>query len=95
MRKFLLVAVCLMSFFSLYAVEDSTLIKSDETQKSYERKAVMGFGDIGFMQDSVRIPMRYCEINEDGQGRCIPWSFTINYPLDNKEKLKAAKIFYQ
>ena len=95
MRNFLLVAVCLMSFFSLYAVEDSTLIKSDETQKSYERKAVMGFGDIGFMQDSVRIPMRYCEINEDGQGRCIPWSFTINYPLDNKEKLKAAKIFYQ
>ena len=39
--------------------------------------------------------MRYCEINEKGEGRCIPWSFTINYPLDNNEKLKAAKIFYQ
>ncbi|MBO4711148.1 hypothetical protein J5681_04460, partial [bacterium] len=95
MRKFLLIAFCLISFFSLYAVEDATLIKSDETQKTYERKAVMGFGDIGFMQDSVRIPMRYCEINEKGEGSCIPWSFTINYPLDNKEKLKAAKIFYQ
>ena len=95
MRKFLLIAFCLISVFQLFAVEDTTLIRSDETQKSYERKAVMGFGDIGFMQDSVRIPMRYCEINEEGQGRCIPWSFKINYPLDNKEKLKAAKIFYQ
>ena len=95
MRKFLLVAVCLISVFQLLAVEDASIIKSDETQKSYERKAVMGFGDIGFMQDSVRIPMRYCEVNEKGEGGCIPWSFTINYPLDNKEKLKAAKIFYQ
>ena len=95
MRKFLLIVVCLISVFKLFAVEDATLLKSDETQKSYERKAVMGFGDIGFMQDSVRIPMRYCEINEKGEGRCIPWSFSINYPLDNKEKLKAAKIFYQ
>ena len=95
MRKFLLIVVCLISVFKLFAVEDATILKSDETQKSYERKAVMGFGDIGFMQDSVRIPMRYCEINEKGEGRCIPWSFTINYPLDNNEKLKAAKIFYQ
>ena len=87
--------LCLISFFSLYAVEDASILQSDETQKSYERKAVMGFGDIGFMQDSVRIPMRYCEINEEGQGRCIPWSFKINYPLDSREKLKAAKIFYQ
>lgn len=87
--------VCLISVFQLSAVEDASLIKSDETQKSYERKAVMGFGDIGFMQDSVRIPMRYCEINEKGEGRCIPWSFKINYPLDSREKLKAAKIFYQ
>lgn len=87
--------VCLISVFQLSAVEDASLIKSDETQKSYERKAVMGFGDIGFMQDSVRIPMRYCEINEKGEGRCIPWSFKINYPLDSMEKLKAAKIFYQ
>ena len=95
MRKFLLIMLCVISVFQLSAVEDASLVKSDETQKSYERKAVMGFGDIGFMQDSVRIPMRYCEINEDGQGRCIPWSFKINYPLDSKEKLKAAKIFYQ
>lgn len=87
--------VCLISVFQLSAVEDAYLLKSDETQKSYERKAVMGFGDIGFMQDSVRIPMRYCEINEKGEGRCIPWSFKINYPLDSREKLKAAKIFYQ
>ena len=95
MKKILLIMVCLISVFQLSAVEDASLIKSDETQKSYERKAVMGFGDIGFMQDSVRIPMRYCEINEKGEGRCIPWSFKINYPLDSREKLKAAKIFYQ
>ena len=95
MKKFLSVLFCLILFFQLYAVEDASVMKSDETQKSYERKAVMGFGDIGFMQNSVRIPMRYCEINEKGEGRCVPWSFSINYPLDMKEKLKAAKIFYQ
>ncbi len=95
MKKFLSVLFCLLLFFQLYAVEDASVMKSDETQKSYERKAVMGFGDIGFMQNSVRIPMRYCEINEKGEGRCVPWSFSINYPLDTKEKLKAAKIFYQ
>ncbi len=95
MKRFLLALFCLTAFFRLSAVDDTSLLKSDETQKSYERKAVMGFGDIGFMQDSVRIPMRYCEYNEKGEGRCIPWSFSVNYPLDSKEKLKAAKIFYQ
>ena len=95
MKKILFVLVCLISVFQISAVEDASLMKSDETLKSYERKAVMGFGDIGFMQDSVRIPMRYCEINEKSEGRCVPWSFSINYPLDMKEKLKAAKIFYQ
>ena len=69
MKKILLIMVCLISVFQLSAVEDASLIKSDETQKSYERKAVMGFGDIGFMQDSVRIPMRYCEINEKRRGK--------------------------
>ncbi|MBR4531100.1 hypothetical protein IKO70_01665 [bacterium] len=79
----------------LSAVEDASLLKSDETQKTYERKAVMGFGDIGFMQDAVKVPMRYCEYNEKGEGRCVPWTFSVNYPLDANEKLKAAKIFYQ
>ncbi len=95
MKKFLLIAFCLISFFQLSAVEDASLLKSDETQKTYERKAVMGFGDIGFMQDAVKVPMRYCEYNEKGEGRCIPWTFSVNYPLDTSEKLKAAKIFYQ
>ena len=80
---------------TLAAVEDTSLLQADETQKTYERKAVMGFGDIGFMQDAVRVPMRYCEYNEKGEGRCIPWTFSVNYPLDMNEKLKAAKIFYQ
>ncbi|MBQ4437625.1 hypothetical protein II898_01990 [bacterium] len=95
MKKFLLIVFCLISVFQLSAVEDTSLLKSDETQKSYERKAVMGFGDIGFMQDSVKVPMRYCEYNEKGEGRCVPWTFSVNYPLDANEKLKAAKIFYQ
>ena len=95
MKKFLLILFCLISVFQLSAVEDASLLKSDETQKTYERKAVMGFGDIGFMQDAVRVPMRYCEYNEKGEGRCVPWTFSVNYPLDMSEKLKAAKIFYQ
>lgn len=95
MKKILQFLFFFLFLQTLTAVEDASVMKSDETQKSYERKAVMGFGDIGFMQNSVRIPMRYCEINEKGEGRCVPWSFSINYPLDTKEKLKAAKIFYQ
>ena len=95
MRKILTILFCMAAVFQLSAVGNASLLRSDETQKTYERKAVMGFGDIGFVQDSVRIPMRYCEYNEKGEGRCIPWSFSINYPLDVKEKLKAAKIFYQ
>ena len=95
MKKFFLFLLFFLFFQVLAAVEDTSLLQADETQKTYERKAVMGFGDIGFMQDSVRVPMRYCEINEKGEGRCIPWTFSVNYPLGENEKLKAAKIFYQ
>jgi len=95
MKKILSVLFFCLFFQSLAAVEDVSLLQADETQKTYERKAVMGFGDIGFMQNSVRVPMRYCEVDEDGRGKCIPWTFSVNYPLDEKEKLKAAKIFYQ
>ena len=95
MKKILQFLFFFLFLQTLAAVEDASLLKSDETQKTYERKAVMGFGDIGFMQDAVRVPMRYCEYNEKGEGRCIPWTFSVNYPLDTSEKLKAAKIFYQ
>ena len=95
MKKTLFVLFLIFLVHNLSAVEDTSLLQADETQKTYERKAVMGFGDIGFMQNSVKIPMRYCEINEKGEGKCVPWSFSVNYPLDKNEKLKAAKIFYQ
>ncbi|MBP5202950.1 hypothetical protein J6253_09450, partial [bacterium] len=95
MKKILQFLFFFLLLQTLAAVEDASLLKSDETQKTYERKAVMGFGDIGFMQDAVRVPMRYCEYNEKGEGRCIPWTFSVNYPLNESEKLKAAKIFYQ
>ena len=95
MKKIFLFLFSFLFLQTLPAVENTSLLKADETQKTYERKAVMGFGDIGFMQDSVRVPMRYCEFDEEGRGRCIPWTFSVNYPLGESEKLKAAKIFYQ
>ena len=95
MKKSVFLLCAFFLIHNLFAVENTALLQADETQKTYERKAVMGFGDIGFMQDSVRVPMRYCEINEKGEGRCIPWTFSVNYPLGENEKLKAAKIFYQ
>ena len=95
MKKIVFAIFALFVIHNLFAVEDTSLLQADETQKTYERKAVMGFGNIGFVQNSVKIPMRYCEINEKGEGRCVPWSFSVNYPLDKNEKLKAAKIFYQ
>ena len=94
MKKILvsiLVAVCFV--MNLHAVADDSLLKSDETQKKYERKAVMGLADIGFMQNSINIPMQYCESSQSGY-RCTPWSFTVNYPLAYDEKVKAAKEFY-
>ena len=95
MKKIVLFFLFFLVFQALSALEDTSLLQADETQKTYERKAVMGFGDIGFMQNSVKVPMRYCEYNEKGEGRCIPWTFSVNYPLGREEKLKAAKIFYQ
>lgn len=95
MKKIAFFLLFILVLQTLAAVENTALLQADETQKTYERKAVMGFGDIGFMQDAVRVPMRYCEYNEKGEGRCIPWTFSVNYPLDESEKLKAAKIFYQ
>ena len=78
MKKIVLFFLFLLVFQALSAVEDVSLLQADETQKTYERKAVMGFGDIGFMQNSVKVPMRYCEINEEGRGHCIPWTFSVN-----------------
>ena len=95
MKKSVFLLCAFFLIHNLFAVENTALLQADETQKTYERKAVMGFGDIGFMQDSVKVPMRYCEIDEEGRGRCIPWTFSVNYPLGENEKLKAAKIFYQ
>jgi len=95
MKKIAFFLLFVLVLQTLAAVENTALLQADETQKTYERKAVMGFGDIGFVQDAVRVPMRYCEYNEKGEGRCVPWTFSINYPLDESEKLKAAKIFYQ
>jgi len=77
----------------LSAVADPSVMKSDETQKKYERKAVMGLSDIGFMQNSINIPMQLCRSDKNGY-RCSPWNFTVNYPLNYDQKQKAAKTFY-
>jgi len=93
--KRLLVFVMAFVFISLElsAVADPTVMKSDETQKKYERKAVMGLSDIGFMQNSISIPMNLCRSDSNGY-RCSPWNFTVNYPLSYDQKQKAAGTFY-
>jgi hypothetical protein len=93
--KKILVSFFIASCFvlNLHAVADDSLMKSDETQKKYERKAVMGLADIGFMQNSINIPMQFCTSGQSGY-RCTPWSFTVNYPLAYNEKIKAAGTFY-
>ena len=95
MKKLLILLGIQLIFVSmLSAVSDDSLLKSDSTQKKYERKAVMGLADIGFMQNSINIPMQYCESSQSGF-RCSPWSFTVNYPLEYNEKIDAAKTFYE
>ncbi|HRZ80206.1 MAG TPA: hypothetical protein P5044_09370, partial [bacterium] len=95
MKKLLVLFVVQIStVFMLSAVSDDSQLKSDGTQKKYERKAVMGLADIGFMQNSINIPMQYCESSQNGY-RCSPWSFTVNYPLEYSEKMEAAKTFYE
>ena len=93
--KRLLVFVMAVFFVTLElsAVADPSVMKSDDTQKKYERKAVMGLSDIGFMQNSISIPMKLCRSDKNGY-RCSPWNFTVNYPLDYDQKLKAADTFY-
>jgi len=95
MKKLLILLGIQLFFVSmLSAVSDDSMLKSDSTQKKYERKAVMGLADIGFMQNSISIPMQYCESSQSGY-RCSPWSFTVNYPLEYSEKMEAAKTFYE
>ena len=93
--KRLLVPLMVIVLFclELSAVADPSVMKSDETQKKYERKAVMGLSDIGFMQNSISIPMNLCRSDKDGY-RCSPWNFTVNYPLSYDQKQKAAGTFY-
>ena len=95
MKKLIvLLVVQIVTVFMLSAVSDDSQLKSDGTQKKYERKAVMGLADIGFMQNSINIPMQYCESSQNGY-RCSPWSFTVNYQLEYSEKMEAAKTFYE
>ncbi len=91
--KRLLLVVCIGILFKGFLYAEERSMKSDDTVRRYERKAVMGLGDIGFSQDSVRINMQYCT-TRDNRYRCIPWSFNVNYPLGYNEKLKAARTFY-
>ena len=96
MKKFLCFACFLCFFCSLFAVEDTSLLESDDTVKVYERKAVMGLGHIGFQQDEITAAMAYCEASENGMN-CVPWSALplISVPVTEKSKIYAAKTFYE
>ncbi|MBP5434911.1 hypothetical protein J6Z39_03725 [bacterium] len=96
MKKFLILIVSALFAFNLSAVSDTSLLQSDETQKTYQRKAVMGLGSIGFTQNSVNVPMAFCHIDNSKkvQSACIPWTVKINYPIGSGEKRKAAGTFY-
>ena len=96
MKKFFWFFVIFMLVCSLFAVEDTSLLDGDETVKIYERKAVMGFQDVGFQQDEIKAAMTYCET--DGKNmNCVPWSLlpVISVPVTDKSKTYAAKTFYE
>lgn len=96
MKKFLVLVVSMLFALSLFAVSDPSLLQSDETQKTYRRKAVMGLGSIGFTRNSVDVPMTFCHIDtsKKAPSACIPWAVKINYPIGSGEKHKAAETFY-
>ena len=96
MKKFVLFCAFLTFFGSLFAVEDTSLLQGDETVKIYERKAVMGFEDIGFQQNEISAAMVYCESNGKNMN-CIPWSVmpVVKIPITNDSKAVAAKNFYE
>ena len=96
MKRVLLFSMIIVLFSSIFAVEDTSLLQSDDTVKIYERKAVMGFGDIGFQQDKITAAMAFCET--DGKNmNCVPWSLLplISVPVTDKSKKDAAKTFYE
>jgi hypothetical protein len=92
MKKLLLAVLAVFMVWGNLSAQDRSM-KSDDTQKRYERKAVMGLGDIGFSQDYIKINMQYCKSTQSGYS-CSPWSFNVNYRLGYEEKLKAAGTFY-
>ena len=96
MKKIVLFSMFFILFTQLFAVEDTSLLEGDDTVKIYERKAVMGFGDIGFQQDKITAAMAFCET--DGKNmNCVPWSLLplISVPVTDKSKKDAAKTFYE
>ncbi|MEO2068877.1 MAG: hypothetical protein ABGX27_05125 [Desulfurobacteriaceae bacterium] len=67
---------------SSWAVEDESLVQSDETQKKYERKAVLGL-DLGLPKRDLQVPVTYCP----PRGRCQSrgtWYYTIDQNLENE-----------
>ena len=84
MKKFLLFFATLMFFCSMFAVEDTSLTQADDTVKTSERQAVMGFDDIGFAEDSATAAMQFC----DTEGKCNPWSQGAVVSLEFSSEVK-------
>ena len=84
----------IFSFLSLSALSDAKQISSDDTQKKYVRKVVLGFEALAFEQDMLDVPIKYC----DARGQrttCSWWSIRVKFPLDMSQRLKAGKTFYE
>jgi len=85
MKKSLLLAMALFSS-SVFAVEDVSVLKSDETQKKYERKAIIGL-DIGISSRDINIPLNYCP--SEGECRIVGvLHHNIDQNLENKIALE-------
>ncbi|MCK5808100.1 hypothetical protein KAH37_03830 [bacterium] len=84
----------IFSFLSLSALSDAKQISSDDTQKRYVRKVVLGFEALAFEQDMLDVPIKYC----DARGKrtnCSWWNIRVKFPLDMSQRLKAGKTFYE
>ncbi len=85
--------VLLLAFFPLTALSDAKQVASDDTQKRYERKVVLGFQEIAFEQNNLDVPIKFCKRRKEGT-TCSWWNIRVNFPLDETQRLKAGKTFY-
>jgi len=85
------IAFILFAFFStIYAVDDVSKTVADESQKKYERKAILTVDTVGFGSPSFNAPVTFCPYQAK---QCAQRGF-VSYSVTNTARANASGNFF-